>query len=134
MLCADSATVSLTASTLSPQEFIAVSQLNKAVQGKILCFTGPPGGWSHDDVIGRSHDDVIGKSHDDDVIGSSHDDVIGSSHNNVIGGSHDDVIGRSHNNVIGRSHDDVIGKSYHPSYPFPKLHACGPTDYTYMKW
>lgn len=24
-------------------EFIAVSQLNKAVQGKILCFTGPPG-------------------------------------------------------------------------------------------
>ena len=25
------------------QEFIAVSQLNKTVQGKILCFTGPPG-------------------------------------------------------------------------------------------
>ncbi len=25
------------------QEFIAVSQLNKSVQGKILCFTGPPG-------------------------------------------------------------------------------------------
>ena len=25
------------------QEFIAVSQLNASVQGKILCFTGPPG-------------------------------------------------------------------------------------------
>ena len=25
------------------QEFIAVSQLNKSVQGKILCFVGPPG-------------------------------------------------------------------------------------------
>lgn len=25
------------------QEFIAVNQLNKSVQGKILCFTGPPG-------------------------------------------------------------------------------------------
>lgn len=24
-------------------EFIAVSQLNKSVQGKILCFVGPPG-------------------------------------------------------------------------------------------
>lgn len=28
---------------LALQEFIAVSQLNKSVQGKILCFTGPPG-------------------------------------------------------------------------------------------
>lgn len=27
------------------QEFIAVSQLNASVQGKILCFTGPPGLW-----------------------------------------------------------------------------------------
>ena len=25
------------------QEFIAVSHLNNSVQGKILCFTGPPG-------------------------------------------------------------------------------------------
>ena len=28
---------------LPPQEFIAVSKLNKSVQGKILCFVGPPG-------------------------------------------------------------------------------------------
>ena len=27
----------------SLQEFIAVSHLNNSVQGKILCFTGPPG-------------------------------------------------------------------------------------------
>ena len=28
---------------ISLQEFIAVSHLNNSVQGKILCFTGPPG-------------------------------------------------------------------------------------------
>lgn len=28
---------------VSEQEFIAVNQLNNSVQGKILCFTGPPG-------------------------------------------------------------------------------------------
>ena len=28
---------------LFPQEFIAVSQLKKSTQGKILCFHGPPG-------------------------------------------------------------------------------------------
>ena len=29
--------------SFSLQEFIAVSHLNNSVQGKILCFTGPPG-------------------------------------------------------------------------------------------
>ncbi len=28
---------------LCVQEFIAVNQLNNSAQGKILCFTGPPG-------------------------------------------------------------------------------------------